>query len=281
MPDQSRRKHKWYRIHSILNRLTGIGNARVYWTIKWLSCIAFWLAAAFLAAVPFCDPQGQQLDDWWSVPLGSIHSNRFSIAVIVILVQLVLRMCIWIAEKLQSLQVEKLERVLDYLVRRHFAKRDKSQYTYRATLFKVRSCWLSGCWLGIVARSGTRYPQRSTVFCIDAKTKKHNTGIAGECWWQEGQTIIVPLPELDEISPLLGTTAEYKRVGFLDDREFDAMNVRSTVFLATGIRVRGKVWGILVLDTTDSAQYPGSTRKSNRRREDLEFAAVALGELVS
>lgn len=280
MVSEARREHKWYRVHRCLNWLAGIHTPTAYRWIRRFSSICFWLAAAFLALIPFCDPRDQQVDEWWQGAFNTIHTYRFTIAASIITVQLILQAAIWLAGKLQSLDVTKLENVLNHAVARHFTEQDRSKYDYRATLFKVRSCWFCGSWLGIVARSGTLYPQRTTVFCIDPNQERYNTGIAGECWRREGQTIIKELPDVQAGSPSQDTVNEFKAAGYLADCEYRPLSVKSTVFYATGIRVAGKVWGALVLDSTDPSQLPKERQQKTQGR-DLEFVALALEQLVS
>ncbi len=278
---EQQRKHKYYRIHRYLDWVAGVGKPRFYQWIQYCSRVGFLAAVGFLALIQFCDPQGQQLPDWWTALLGWIHQRRFAFAVILLLAQAVLQVLIWTANWLKSYDVKKLENILDNLVASHFTNQDKSDHIYRATLFKVRSWPCCGKWLGIVARSGTRYSRKRTVFSINPNTKRYNTGIAGECWRRDGQTVILEIPVPKGNSLAQGESDDYKKSGYLDGIELGLMNVKATVFMATGIRVGGKVWGILVLDSTDPKQQPKSKPQERRSTEALEFAAVALGQLAS
>ncbi len=124
------------------------------------------------------------------------------------------------------------------------------------------------------------YQKRTTVFSIAPESWKHNTGMAGECWRRYGETIVESLPDVDIAGPSDATIDDYKTRGFLDDREYEVMSVKSLVFFAIDIRVKGKTWGILVLDTTDPSKMPAPNRMK-RYREDLQFAAVSLSHLIS
>ena len=281
MPGQLPRQHRRYWLHRRLNWLAGIGGKRgVFWCIRVPLQITLWIGAGVLTLVSVCDPHGQQVGMWTEVVIW-LHSHRFIIALLVMALAGPLQLCVWIMARLRLVDVAKLEQVLDHVAAKHFTAQDRSKYVYRATLFKVRPCWFCGSWLGIVARSGILYPQRTTVFSIDAKSRKHNTGIAGECWRREGQTLILELPEPSDKSTSQNTVGEYKTAGYLDDREYEMMSVYARVFLATGIRVRGKIWGVLVLDSTDPTQHPSSRQQQKRHREDLEFAAIALSQLAT
>ena len=138
--------------------------------------------------------------------------------------------------------------------------------------------------LGIVARSGELFTRFKTVFSIDANVESRNTGFACECWRRAGETIIIEkmLPD-HRAGPLPDQYVNnYKTQGWLADQEYSRMSVKSIVFLATGIRTNGKLWGILVLDSTD----PNSGLAENARKDrethqkHLESVALALGLLV-
>ena len=280
MASPSRRQHKKYWVHRFLNRFAGVRSRKFHRFLKVLTGIGYALAGVSLVLVQFCDPDDQWFSPAWREYLTYVHANQFAVVAYLLGTQLLLQAANWIADRFQAPDVVKLDRVLDHLVSRHFGDKDLETHKYRATLFKVRSFWPFGTWLGIVGRSGMLYPQRTTVFSIDATTEKYNTGIAGECWRQSGQTIFKKLPDIREDSTSEEAINEFKLAGYLDDCEYQAMSVKSTVFLATGIRVAGKIWGILVLDTTDPKQHP-TDRQQKHHRETLDFAAIALSNLLS
>ena len=72
---------------------------------------------------------------------------------------------------------------------------------------------------------------------------------------------------------------DYKVKGWLADQEYDGMNVKSTVFLATVIRVNGRLWGVLVLDSTDPGVLPGQRNRADRQA-NLESVALSLSVLL-
>lgn len=278
MPDQHSRCHRHYRIHRFLNRLFDVSKAKVRDWIRRVVLVVDTLLVAFLGIVQFCNPLEQEIWLPFAGLIKWLYENRFSVAVVIVLVQLGCRIIGWVISRRERFSDEGLHSILDYVVRRHFKKQDTENHVYRATVFSVRSCWPFGSWLGIAGRSGNRYPKRTTVFSIDPNSKEHNTGIAGECCWRNGQTIIRQLPDASETNCPPEVIDDYLTLGFSDRQEFKTMNVRSRVFLATGIRVKGKVWGILILDTTDPSKYP---KQVGKHGQDLDFAAVAIGSLVA
>lgn len=276
------RQHHFYTAHRCLNWIAGSGGLSWFLLlIRVISGLSLWAAGMFLVLIRVSDPDGQELNLWWRQALAEVHANRFLIVSVLLGVQIVCQALRWMMSRWMLFDVGKLQRILDHVLTLHFENQDRANHVYRATLFKVRRCWYFGWWLGIVARSGPLYPQKSAIFCVDARTTKHNTGIVGECWRRQGQTIIMELPNVREGAAHTEADLEsFKAGGFLDDREYAAMNVRSRVFLATGIKVAGTLWGVLVLDTTDSAQLPKNTQHK-KHSAILAFAATSLEQLVS
>jgi len=278
MPGESQRTHPYYRRHRMLNRIAGLPLLHVEGIVRTLVIVTNAAALGFLALTPFCDPQGQSIPGVLSAAVSWIHARRFVIAATIIGVSLGLQFLTWFFARWRAFDVNKLENVLNTLNTRIFTDQNRNEYQYRTTLFKVRSFPCCGLWLGIVARSGRLYRKWRTVFSIDPNNEAHNTGFVGECWRQDGSTIIAALPAVDDN---LGSAEEidrYVKKGYLDQREYQTVQVRSRVLLATGIRVRGRLWGILILDSTDATQLP---KQRKRPTEDLEFAAVAISQLVS
>ena len=193
------------------------------------------------------------------------------------------RASLWLVLRLQPRNFQRIKLLLDALVPEVFPRRDIEKHHYRASLFKARRFWPFGSWLGIVARSGHKFTRKTTIFSIDENVVDHNIGFAGECWWQ-GHTFINPraLPDLDVPNVSERDQLEYKAMGFLADVEFSQISMKSRVFLATCIRVDGKldsaIWGVLVLDSTDSNALPNQKEKIEAI---LNVARAAISHLVS
>ncbi len=273
-----RRVHRFYRLHRILDFAANVRIGGLVALLRVTSVASLSVIAVFLTLIRFTDPAGQdKLWPWVAELLGTIHKNRFLIVVALVVTQIVCQSLLAVAKFWQRTNVRKLEAVLDALVTQIFPDQDRSKHCYRATLFRARGCVCCGSWLGIVARSGKRYPQKTTVFSINAKTRKHCTGIAGECWRQLGQTIIRTLPNLRESNPTPENVVKYKVDGCLDDREYEIMNVKAVVLLATGIRIAGELWGVLAIDCTDEGALP---RQKNKHADALSFAAVSIEQLI-
>ncbi len=279
MQAEIRRVHRFHRIHRILDYAINCWPSWFGGLLRVISPMSLWLIAAFVALIRFTDPTDQDgLPKWLLDYLTFIHHRRFVIVVGLIAVQAACQGLLWIGKRLRRPDSMKIGSVLDMLVSQVFPEQDRRNHVYRATLFKVRSCWFCGSWLGIVSRSGKMYPQKTTVFCVSGKTRANCTGIAGECWRQDGLTYIGSLPECRSDPVPDELLNEYKLAGCLDDRELAIMNVKSTVFLATGIRVAGRLWGIVVADSTDLSTLP---KQLKRHEGALDFAAVSIEQLVT
>jgi hypothetical protein len=237
---------------------------------------------AFLVLIRFSDPAGQELGTL--EPLATwLQKHRFVLACVLLGAELCLQVLRWLLNKFgPRIDVLRVQQILNSAVERLFDEQNLEHYVYRATLFQAKGSWVTGRWLGAVARSGHMYRRLRTVFSIDSENAANNTGFAGECWRRNGETIISAAALPDEETPNLSVRdrAAYRKQGYLSAVEYNAMSVRSRVFLATGIRIRGALWGVLVLDTTDPAMQPGSSQMRTKRQKALDYAAVSLSVLL-
>lgn len=238
-----------------------------------------------MGLIRFCDPHDQNLDGLIKALVTWIYENRFAIVASLLLAQMACQAMRGLARLLQRHDTEKIKPILDNLVTRHFIDQEPEHHVYRATLFKVRWFPFVGKWLGIIARSGDLYTDFRTVFSVNANVKAYNTGYAGECWRMSGKTIIIEdaLPD-QRLGPISDESQKaYQEKGWIESREYSRMSVKSVVFLATGIKVNGKLWGILVLDSTDQKSKLAKSADKDREqcRLSLESAAMALGLLAA
>ncbi|MFT5323463.1 MAG: hypothetical protein ACI8P0_001312 [Planctomycetaceae bacterium] len=267
------REHKKFAMHRWLNCLYGPNVASPLLTllhpILWLLTIS---GPAVVTMAEFCDPSGQHipapfegLSDW-------VYRHRLVVVMTVLSLQVVTLLACFVLKKFNALKVDACQEILNSIVAQHFASQNLSTHTYRATIFQIRGFRrLGGQWLGIAGRSGQNYVRSNTVFSIHDMKKIRNTGVCGECVRQGGNTLHVVLPEPED--------EEYKVTGFVSSHEFKRINVKSVVFYATGVFVSGKLWGVLVLDSTDRGQVPNQqTRK--RFQDAMGIYAVAIRALL-
>lgn len=222
-----------------------------------------------------CEPGGQWLPGWMAEPAGYAHKHRLLIYLFLTGVELICAAAIWFMKWRSPIDVNKATSILNRAVSHHFKEKDQINHQYRATLFKIRGCWwLFGQWVGIICRSGETFGRSGTIFSIDHMDPERCTGYVGSCFLGEGTTIISPslLPVADKI--------RYTEMCGLAEIEYSRMNVKSVVLFATAIKRNGKMWGFLILDTTDPRQLPPSNRKITDHEDSMDNWALSLGLLL-
>jgi len=271
------RKHPNYKIRYVINRLYVIvqqkkdPNDALVTTLKLLAG----LISFFVLLLEFCDPADQNLTPIWKIILEYLNANRFRLVASMVALLCFLYFSDWLYKRITPVEYNSVKEILDYAVQHHFQveTQDHQKFNYRATLFKKRNFLFLGSWLGIVCRSGHQYEKSTTIFSVDSMNRLHNTGFCGECYWRSGNTISTPNAiNSNEKKP-------YIENGYIAEKEYCNMNVKAEIFYATGIKVNGRIWGILVLDTNDPNQLPGPNVRS-RFESDMNHWALAVTPLV-
>lgn len=276
------RHHPRYRLHKFIQSIP------FFTGVNWLAWVVFvgslttgTAATLFLALLRFCQPNPDSYPKIVNAACAWVHSNQLMIAVVLLALQTIAAAVSSTTRRFVSrLKLTQIERLLNQCVTQMFENRT-GDHVYRATLFTVRAFPMCGRWLAAVARSGHTYRRLRAVFSIDTEKRSNNTGYAGECWRQAGQTLVCPeeLPDIRTQPADPEALKQYARAGFLAEEELSTMAVKSRVFLAMGIRVRGQLWGILVLDSTDPSTM-SSVRNAMRRKLLVSFAAESLSAAI-
>ena len=282
-----RRNHPFYRTHCLLNWLCRtLRTRKPAIVLKFFFAVGAVGASAFLTILGFADPTGQDVPKMFEEIVRQIHENRLVIACVLLACQVALGFMLWVAGLIASktqLDVRKLRRVLDTIVDDHFPKKEH-EHVYRATLFKLRHCWLVGSWLGVVQRSGELYPKWNTIFSISKQTKTQNTGLAGECWWRAnartGESFYKVLPDYRSNTEDMTLREAYAIEGYADVKEVERVSVCSQFFRVAAIRVQGEIWGVLVLDSTDPGPDPLKTQANRKQQQIVEQAAATIMLLI-
>ncbi len=211
------------------------------------------------------------------------YTHRFFIVCIIVIVQSICGFLIWLLNWFadhSGIEAAKVKTVLNRLVGKVFEPRT-AEHTYRATLFRERRFLRVFRWLGVVQRSGDVYTDWSTIFSINPNSLDQNTGIVGECWFRAqsglGGSFYLELKKDTEDPEVV---EEYTREGFLDPKEYKQLTVRALFFRACEIRHNGKVWGVLVVDSTDESVYPRSHHANRKQTEAMENAADTISLLI-
>lgn len=272
--------HPHYKLHRRANKTL---NALVpYRGVSVLLERVFYVLATgipvLFAILQFCEPDGQEMREPWKSLVDLIYQNRLLISILFAISQIILGAAIGILHWLRPIDFEKVSAILEMAVDTHFVDRDHQGHHYRATVFKIRGVsFLGGEWIGIICRSGETFLHSGTVFYLDRENPEKSTGLLGLCFAAQGATIVKadPLP--------VSCKEDYLRECRLAEIEYEKMNLRSSVILATGIRRRsGRLWGFLVLDTTDDGQCPKSrgVRGKDQHESDIGRSATVLGMLI-
>jgi hypothetical protein len=86
-----------------------------------------------------------------------------------------------------------IKRILDALQKAFFQDTQSDElYKHRVTLFKACKKYRfipfgRLRYLRVYARSGTRYQNSTTFFCIDDEFESANEGVAGQAWFKDAQ----------------------------------------------------------------------------------------------
>jgi hypothetical protein len=269
------REHPHFSIHWYVNWFfrfispLGPTSAVSVWSSRISGLVSF-MGIFSLTLLPFADAGEKDIHPIVQPFAAWAFGHRFSIACWILAASTITSVLNWLIQRFFLFDVEKMREILDVAVAYHFVDQNRSEHCYRATLFKVCHVWPFGRWLGIVSRSGENHHGSKTILSYDRMKHTRCTGIAGECAWQKAiQICCIPHPK---------TASEaYALAGFLAEPERKMFNVYSLVFFAVPIdRQDGKLWGVLVLDSTDTIAKVESEEKRERVREALGHWALAI-----
>jgi hypothetical protein len=268
-----KREHPWYRTHRALNsvyrRLYPTGTSFAKWSRRIAGLMSYG-CMVITTVLQFSDAGQNAIPNLLKPIAAWAHSNRLVVAVVCLVSAsfflLVNRIIQWMCQ----FDDAKMREILDHAVACQFSDQNRGHFQYRATLFKVFSFPPIGSWLGIVCRSGENYLHSNTILSCDRMNQNRCTGVAGECAWQKAiQIVRIEHPQTDKVS--------YAVAGFLAEPERANFNVRSLVFFAVPItRQDGKLWGVLLLDSTDPGTGVDSDEKKERVKDSLGHWALAI-----
>ena len=268
-----KREHPWYPTHWILNRVIRsvypTGTTLAVW-FRRFSGVTSYGCMAITTLLQFSD-EGQNSIPYQLKPIAAwLYSNRLLIALFCLGFATFFVVINRIIQWLCQFDDVKMREILDHSVACQFADQDRGQFQYRATLFKVFTFWPFGSWLSIVCRSGENYLRSNTILSCDRMSQNRCTGVAGECAWQKAiQICRITHPHTDK--------EPYAIAGFLAEPERANFNVKSLVFFAVPItRQDGKLWGVLLLDSTDPATEVDSEGMEGRLKDSLGHWALAI-----
>jgi hypothetical protein len=173
---------------------------------------------------------------------------------------------------------KQIKRILDALQKAFFQDVQSDElFKHRVTLFRAcRSYWFLPVgrykYLRLYARSGTRYQNSATFFCIDGESEGANEGVAGQAWFRDAQVTAPNLsawPDGDasETNPVCQS---YLEGGYLPFDKTKSLQIKSRSISATVVRNKaGERWGVLVLDSRD----PNGIQLNSEKRALISLVA--------
>ena len=272
------RKHPYFCLHRWIDWMRSISLwVGVHATISRLSFVYISIFGPFiLTLLSFSEPENQSNQIVSPTILKWFHSHRFEIAFWLLLIGFILRSLSTFSKYLsQRRRIKALKPVLDTCESIMFEDQDSANHEYRATLFQIVHLPIFGWFLSGVARSGHKHQQIRTVFSVDRNNPNYNTGVAGECYRRRGLTFLseAALPDPAQ------NQAQYLSEGYIDQAEYDIMRVKARVFFAIGVDVRDDLWGVLLLETTDTTKLPNRITKPHRRNV-LKLTSIAIRQIL-
>ena len=118
------------------------------------------------------------------------------------------------------------------------------------------------------------YEKTRSIFSVDKQTRFYNTGCAGRCWFSANSQKRAPVFTVAK-EKLEGETekAHYIRSFQIAPTEYDKLNVKSLFFHAVPVIRKGRVWGVIVVDTNDPSFVDQSKDKRRQQTKTIEKAA--------
>lgn len=265
-------EHRNYPMHRALNwvriHLTPPTGWRTWIGRLWWAAYA--LFGAGTALLQFADPANQDLPAALREVVEFAYRNRLALCLSALGLQAILGLFYLVVRWLRPIDTENVQAVLNEVVASMFVDGDHATHAYRATLFQIRGWpFLTGEWAGISARSGEVYSRSNTVFLLDREHPRKSTGWVGRCFLADGQTI-VPTEALP-----VSNHDDYLRECGISEIEYRNLHVKNACLVfATGVRRAGKLWGFLVVDTTDPERLPGPRQRGQTKLELEKWAMV-------
>ena len=171
---------------------------------------------------------------------------------------------------------KSIQAIIDTLHKDYFGRVAASEkYKHRVTLFRHRrvllSRWREELVLEVRSKLGTHGNSRTRFRVHDFEA--YNEGVVGRAWYTNA-SVTEELPPWPPDSDNLEARRSYAQRGFLSLEKADKLHVKSEAISATCVRVKGKKWGVLVVDS----MQPGVV--SSQKERIINGYAELLGEVL-
>jgi hypothetical protein len=135
--------------------------------------------------------------------------------------------------------------VLEGLQQEYFSKVEPDdRHNHRVTLFVCQPVPAGGKQLVIFRRAGI-HSSSPTTWNVDDDVQGRCEGVAGRIWFLETERTV----ELPDWSEDPDRKAEYAAKGFVGPAQAESLKVKSKALSGTVVRVFGRKWGVLILDS--------------------------------
>ena len=190
---------------------------------------------------------------FWHWVSQFIQGHQNEIIFWLLITQSAARLILWAMQSVRPFDRTLIEKALNDIVSVYMEVPDGGDAIYRATLFKKRSCPGIGQWLGAAARSGNTNRCRS-IWSIDTSEVHKNTGMAGKCWHSGGFIKLTSIPTPTDAGTHKNQVhiTQYCSATHMTFDEYKNLKIESSFFVAVCVKIGGKPWGVLVLDSTES-----------------------------
>lgn len=188
-----------------------------------------------------------------------------------------------------------VESVVDELRNHAFTRKTQRQpiHEHRVTIFKrvrwkmkirldrstqggLRVWWPWSGWLVPKVRSGHTTQRSRTVF-LAPDDADHAEGVVGKVWATQGMLSKDDLPPIDGFSSG-EQIREYAENSWVTEKWVrQRLDKCARCVCGIPLEVRGKTWGVIVLDSRE----PGGIRSSPTVQQQFRIAALVLGELLT
>jgi len=161
--------------------------------------------------------------------------------------------------------------VLEGLHQEYFSRvEEDDRHNHRVTLFVCQSNPVGGGrQLVIFCRAGI-HSSSPTTWMVDDDVEGRCEGVAGRIWFLGTERTV----ELPEWSDDPGRKAGYAAKGFIGPAQAENLKVKSKALSGTVVRLFGKKWGVLILDS----KTPGFI--ANTKEHIVRRYAALIGRLL-
>ena len=171
-----------------------------------------------------------------------------------------------------------LDRFQEYLFEQEGPKHHHRVTLFKRTRFRWSLCrWPWSGWLVPIARSGHATQKTSTAFLAPDKADLAE-GVAGQAWVRDESVVVSDLPNIGGNNPSDKNLDRYAVRTWVSKRWLRRNKQHARFFCGIPVEVRGKPWGVIVLDSRNP--NPEVVKDNRNALRFYRFAGSVLGKLI-